>query len=133
MKKKLLSILLSGVIIITLLFPSFYVRAEGNDDAEVISESEETIDMDEEDTNSEDVQLNEGEAEQGEENENINIENNLNFSDYDSNLFKIVLYTLGKSSDESITKDDLETITKIDIDELKEEHRDLENAEIKKS
>lgn len=131
MKKKLLSILLSGVIIITLLFPSFYVRAEGNDDAEVISESEETIDMDEEDTNSEDVQLNEGEAEQGEENENINIENNLNFSDYDSNLFKIVLYTLGKSSDESITKDDLETITKIDIDELKEEHRDLENAEIK--
>ena len=128
MKKKVLSILLSGVVIITLLCPSIYVKAEGD------NETEESSNVMEEGAQSDDVKSNENDEsaiDDQEEIESLNNENNLNPSDYDSNLFKIVLYTLGKSSDESITKDDLETITKIDIDELKEEHSDLKNTEIK--
>lgn len=129
MKKKLLSIFLSGLIIVTLLCPSIYVKAEGNDETGTSSESEEVLDMGEEDTKDKDIQLNEGEVYQG--GENVSDENNLNPGDYDSNLFKIVLYTLGKLSDESIKKDELKAITKIDIEALQNEHSDLENIEIK--
>lgn len=85
--------------------------------------------MGEEDTKDKDIQLNEGEVYQ--DGENVSDENNLNPGDYDSNLFKIVLYTLGKLSDESIKKDELKAITKIDIEALQNEHSDLENIEIK--
>ena len=129
MKKKLLSIFLSSVIIVTLLCTSIYVKAEGNDEAGTSSESEEVLDMGEEDTKDKDIQLNEGEVYQ--DGENVSDENNLNPGDYDSNLFKIVLYTLGKLSDESIKKDELKAITKIDIEALQNEHSDLENIEIK--
>ena len=129
MKKKLLSIFLSGLIIVTLLCTSIYVKAEGNDEAGTSSESEEVLDMGEEDTKDKDIQLNEGEVYQ--DGENVSDENNLNPGDYDSNLFKIVLYTLGKLSDESIKKDELKAITKIDIEALQNEHSDLENIEIK--
>ena len=129
MKKKLLSIFLSGLIIVTLLCPSIYVKAEGNDETGTSSESEEVLDMGEEDTKDKDIQLNEGEVYQ--DGENVSDENNLNPGDYDSNLFKIVLYTLGKLSDESIKKDELKAITKIDIEALQNEHSDLENIEIK--
>ena len=129
MKKKLLSIFLSSVIIVTLLCTSIYVKAEGNDEAGTSSESEEVLDMGEEDTKDKDIQLNEGEVYQ--DGENVSDENNLNPGDYDSNLFKIVLYTLGKLSDESIKKDELKAITKIDIEALQNENSDLENIEIK--
>ena len=129
MKKKLLSIFLSIVIIVTLLCTSIYVKAEGNDEAGTSSESEEVLGMGEEDTKEKDIQLNEGEVYQ--DGENVSDENNLNPGDYDSNLFKIVLYTLGKLSDESIKKDELKAITKIDIEALQNEHSDLENIEIK--
>ena len=129
MKKKLLSIFLSSVIIVTLLCTSIYVKAEGNDEAGTSSESEEVLGMGEEDTKDKDIQLNEGEVYQ--DGENVSDENNLNPGDYDSNLFKIVLYTLGKLSDESIKKDELKAITKIDIEALQNEHSDLENIEIK--
>lgn len=129
MKKKLLSIFLSGLIIVTLLCPSIYVKAEGNDETGTSSESEEVLGMGEEDTKEKDIQLNEGEVYQ--DGENVSDENNLNPGDYDSNLFKIVLYTLGKLSDESIKKDELKAITKIDIEALQNEHSDLENIEIK--
>ena len=128
MKKKLLSIFLSSVIV-TLLCTSIYVKAEGNDEAGTSSESEEVLGMGEEDTKDKDIQLNEGEVYQ--DGENVSDENNLNPGDYDSNLFKIVLYTLGKLSDESIKKDELKAITKIDIEALQNEHSDLENIEIK--
>ena len=112
-----------------MLCTSIYVKAEGNDEAGTSSESEEVLDMGEEDTKDKDIQLNEGEVYQ--DGENVSDENNLNPGDYDSNLFKIVLYTLGKLSDESIKKDELKAITKIDIEALQNEHSDLENIEIK--
>ena len=68
-----------------MLCPSIYVKAEGNDETGTSSESEEVLDMGEEDTKDKDIQLNEGEVYQG--GENVSDENNLNPGDYDSNLF----------------------------------------------
>ena len=133
MKRKVVAIFLSIVLIVSLLIPSTLVKAEpnnGQEQGESIEEqqSEEPINgetIEEQPAEEQSIEEQPDMVEDVDETEGI-IDPNI----YDPVLYKVVLYTLGKTSDDSIFINDLEAITKIDIEELQKNYSDLENITI---
>lgn len=132
MKRKVLAIFLSIAIIVTLLIPSTLVKAEPNEVQEQEEVTDETIQNDENQIIQEQGTEGQvvGEEEEQQQNEAQVIQEAINPNSYDPILYKIILYTLQKTTEDSITMNELESIKKIDVEELQKEHSDLENITI---
>lgn len=132
MKRKVLAIFLSIAIIVTLLIPSTLVKAEPNEVQEQEEVTDETIQNDENQIIKErgTEQQVVGEEEEQQPNEAQVTQEAINPNSYDPILYKIILYTLQKTTEDSITMNELESIKKIDVEELQKEHSDLENITI---
>ena len=132
MKRKVLAIFLSIAIIVTLLIPSTLVKAEPNEVQEQEEVTDETIQNDENQIIQEQGTEGQvvGEEEEQQQNEAQVIQEAINPNSYDPILYKIILYTLQKTTEDSITMNELESIKKMDVEELQKEHSDLENITI---
>ena len=132
MKRKVLAIFLSIAIIVTLLNPSTLVKAEPNEVQEQEEVTDETIQNDENQIIQEQGTEGQvvGEEEEQQQNEAQVTQEAINPNSYDPILYKIILYTLQKTTEDSITMNELESIKKIDVEELQKEHSDLENITI---
>lgn len=132
MKRKVLAIFLSIAIIVTLLIPSTLVKAEPNEVQEQEEVTDETIQNDENQIIQEQGTEGQvvGEEEEQQQNEAQVTQEAINPNSYDPILYKIILYTLQKTTEDSITMNELESIKKIDVEELQKEHSDLENITI---
>lgn len=132
MKRKVLAIFLSIAIIVTLLIPSTLVKAEPNKVQEQEEVTDETIQNDENQIIQEQGTEGQvvGEEEEQQQNEAQVTQEAINPNSYDPILYKIILYTLQKTTEDSITMNELESIKKIDVEELQKEHSDLENITI---
>ncbi|WP_195988795.1 immunoglobulin-like domain-containing protein [Clostridium sp. D53t1_180928_C8] len=132
MKRKVLAIFLSIAIIVTLLIPSTLVKAEPNEVQEQEEVTDETTQNDEkqiiEEQGTESQVV--GEQEDQQPNEAQVTEEAINPNSYDPILYNVILYTLQKVPEQSITIKELESIKKIDIEELQKKHSDLENITI---
>lgn len=132
MKRKVLAIFLSIAIIVTLLIPSTLVKAEPNEVQEQEEVTDETIQNDENQIIQEQGTEGQvvGEEEEQQQNEAQVTQEAINPNSYDPILYKIILYTLQKTTEDSITMNELESIKKMDVEELQKEHSDLENITI---
>lgn len=132
MKRKVLAIFLSIAIIVTLLNPSTLVKAEPNEVQEQEEVTDETIQNDENQIIQEQGTEGQvvGEEEEQQQNEAQVTQEAINPNSYDPILYKIILYTLQKTTEDSITMNELESIKKMDVEELQKEHSDLENITI---
>lgn len=132
MKRKVLAIFLSIAIIVTLLIPSTLVKAEPNEKQGQEEVTDETTQKDEnqiiEEEGSEGEAIEDESAQQPNENQENEIA--INSNSYDPILYKVILYTLQKTTEDSITTSELESINKIDVEELQKDHSDLENITI---
>lgn len=132
MKRKVLAIFLSIAIIVTLLIPSTLVKAEPNEVQEQEEVTDETIQNDENQIIQEQGTEGQvvGEEEEQQQNEAQVTQEAINPNSYDPILYKIILYTLQKTTEDSITMNELDSIKKMDVEELQKEHSDLENITI---
>ena len=114
MKRKVLAIFLSIAIIVTLLIPSTLVKAEPNEVQEQEEVTDETIQNDENQIIQEQGTEGQvvGEEEEQQQNEAQVIQEAINPNSYDPILYKIILYTLQKTTEDSITMNELESIKK---------------------
>lgn len=131
MKRNVVAIFLSIALIVSLLIPSTLVKAEPNDgqeQGESIEQPKSEEPIDGETIEEQPIEEQSDMLEAGEETKET--EGIIDPNIYDPVLYKVVLYTLGKTSENSIFINDLETITKIDIEELQKNYSDLENITI---